>query len=355
MPQHLIDLGHKLLGDAEVASLIQNRTTIVSTTLQGFPLPSPVKLRLRLLADHAIELEKMRGEMHQGAWEKFHLRRLASGVPRGEVIRMVDVGANVGLITIAAQLFHPAPHRCLQTVAVEPVPLTYFLLRWNLWENNITELSEDDLVRSPLRSPAPALGVWPAGRARCGVLPLRFAITSNRRPVEMRLGSRSMNALVAGSMFDHVRRSVGSSGGLRDLARAGGGPPAAAARRTPGKLTAYVGTGSSSSGGGSGGSRSTPLASASSQHEHRRAWTPSVMLRDLTSKFGRGGNETIHFMKIDCEGCAHVCVCVCACAVCMRMCMCMCLHDFCCAALPCGRVHTRDCRHVCVALCGCSH
>jgi len=50
---------------------------------------------------------------------------------------MLDIGGNYGRVTIAA--FKHFPHK-LRIVAVEPVPSTYFLLRWNLWLNAVPEI-----------------------------------------------------------------------------------------------------------------------------------------------------------------------------------------------------------------------
>jgi FkbM family methyltransferase len=74
------------------------------------------------------------------------LTSLGDGVADAKMMNMLDVGGNIGLITIGAFKKHPTQMRI---VAVEPSPSTYFLLRWNLELNQIPVLSVEDFKNSP--------------------------------------------------------------------------------------------------------------------------------------------------------------------------------------------------------------
>lgn len=135
---------------------------------------------------------KLRAELGARPWRHFALDRIGRPGERFRRLpaRMLDVGANLGIITVAAHAFFwldnnltwprkRPTHRCLQGVALEPVPLTHALLRRNLRLNNIAELSVEQLQRNA---------------SACGVLPLNLAMTHDRRTVRMVLDSRSMSA-----------------------------------------------------------------------------------------------------------------------------------------------------------------
>lgn len=54
------------------------------------------------------------------------------------MLNMIDMGGNLGVITIAVFKSHPGIVRC---VVVEPVPTTYFYLELNLWLNDVPRLA----------------------------------------------------------------------------------------------------------------------------------------------------------------------------------------------------------------------
>lgn len=62
------------------------------------------------------------------------------------MLDMMDVGGNVGVVSVAA--FKKEPKR-LRVVAVEPVPSTYFLFVWNLWLNGVPRLSLQQFQENP--------------------------------------------------------------------------------------------------------------------------------------------------------------------------------------------------------------
>merc|ERR1719310_1008215 len=63
-------------------------------------------------------------------------------------MNMLDIGGNYGLVTIAAFKMHPERMRI---VTMEPMPSTYFLLKWNLYLNGIPELAFHDFQASSNR------------------------------------------------------------------------------------------------------------------------------------------------------------------------------------------------------------
>jgi len=59
------------------------------------------------------------------------------------MLSMLDLGGNYGRISIATFKQFPAN---LRVIAVEPVPSTHFLLRWNLWLNGVPELGQEEFI-----------------------------------------------------------------------------------------------------------------------------------------------------------------------------------------------------------------
>jgi hypothetical protein len=91
--------------------------------------------------DRAIEMRVVKGDAGPGYPLANDFYGLATLEGEGKM-NMLDVGANIGLITIGVFKKHPEKARI---IAVEPVPSTYLLFRWNLHVNGIPELSLEDL------------------------------------------------------------------------------------------------------------------------------------------------------------------------------------------------------------------
>lgn len=112
---------------------------------------------------------------HELRSDPYRIERL-QGIPSGTV---VDIGGNLGTFTISAVLTNPK----LQVVVFEPMPITYFFLRWNLFANNIHELSESEFF---------------AGKP--GVLALHDAVTKDGRDVEVEYSpTKSENGITSAS------------------------------------------------------------------------------------------------------------------------------------------------------------
>mmetsp|Transcript_38996 Transcript_38996/g.64229 ORF Transcript_38996/g.64229 Transcript_38996/m.64229 type:complete len:383 (-) Transcript_38996:7-1155(-) len=64
--------------------------------------------------------------------------------PKQSGINMLDLGSNYGAVSIAAFKLYPD---ILRAVAVEPIPSTFFFLRWNMWLNGVPALEVQDVEK----------------------------------------------------------------------------------------------------------------------------------------------------------------------------------------------------------------
>merc|ERR1719487_1738742 len=71
-----------------------------------------------------------------------NLEELRDRPPQSHKINMIDLGGNYGAVSIAAFKKYPSQ---LCAVSVEPIPSTYFFMRWNMWLNGVPALEESDL------------------------------------------------------------------------------------------------------------------------------------------------------------------------------------------------------------------
>ena len=101
-------------------------------------------------------------------------------LPNGSGL-VLDYGGNIGIFAVAAYLANAGTTTgsCVRVLALEPVPESYLMLRWNLLANNVPLLRHGG----------------------CGVRALNLAASQDGRNKTMLLGWRSMNAVVAGGSF----------------------------------------------------------------------------------------------------------------------------------------------------------
>jgi FkbM family methyltransferase len=78
--------------------------------------------------------------------DTYGLRSMGEQNDGSGMMNMLDVGGNMGMITIGA--FMKFPKR-MRIIVVEPMPSTNLLLRWNLHLNGIPELSPIEFYNSP--------------------------------------------------------------------------------------------------------------------------------------------------------------------------------------------------------------
>mmetsp|Transcript_3404 Transcript_3404/g.6683 ORF Transcript_3404/g.6683 Transcript_3404/m.6683 type:complete len:353 (+) Transcript_3404:97-1155(+) len=140
LPGSLQNLGISLFGsEAKVVEFLNN-TKVVPVTY------SEVDMRLAMTKDDDAAV-RFGGDGENG--EEYGLDSLLSVENDVEaafekrrdegtgMINMIDMGGNLGVITIAVFKRYPGIVRC---VAVEPVPTTYFYMELNFWLNNVPKL-----------------------------------------------------------------------------------------------------------------------------------------------------------------------------------------------------------------------
>ena len=170
LPPELREWGVRNLGAKRLAALIGN-STAVHTTMQF------------QFAHVSASSAKRRVVFHVSSLDKFGVAKLRGdltlGGPNGHYnltgfSTLVDVGANVGIVSILAWLYRSTmPDRpCLRVLAIEPTPETFLFLKLNLYVNRVPE------------------------SAVCGVTALNVAMGArpNTTRATIVIGDRSMNA-----------------------------------------------------------------------------------------------------------------------------------------------------------------
>lgn len=148
LPQHLYDLGLELFKSEAVLESVISSTSEVSTPYAG------VDVVFRLVNGDGVD-----ADCDYGLDSLMETASKSSGM-----VNMLDVGGNYGRVTIAAFKKYPEEMRI---VVAEPSPLSYFLLKWDLWLNKVTELTEEDFEDS----------------TSAGVLALNVGITGEKAKV----------------------------------------------------------------------------------------------------------------------------------------------------------------------------
>jgi FkbM family methyltransferase len=147
LPQHLHELGVQLLGSTEAVDAIVAGSDTQHITYAG----EEVLVRM-LDGDWANTTFRGEGQGQGGVGVDYGLDALRELTSEG-LLRMLDLGGNLGIASIAA--FKKYPEH-LQAIAVEPVPSTYFFLRWNMWLNDVPELNRESISEAP--------GIFPLNR-----------------------------------------------------------------------------------------------------------------------------------------------------------------------------------------------
>jgi len=127
-----------------IQGMIEN-SVVVNVTHAGVP----ISLRMNKFDDATQRLGT------EGTWSSYDLGTLgdANGNSQ-EALNMIDVGGNYGVVTIAAMKKYAEK---LRVVTVEPIPTTFFFLKWNLHINGVPEIEQAD---------------WDANNSAPGVLAL---------------------------------------------------------------------------------------------------------------------------------------------------------------------------------------
>lgn len=132
LPSEIFELGIQLLGSESLLDDLVAKSRVQTVSYAGVP----VLLRM-------LDGDLSNGTMiSEGGESVYGLEGLDGIVPSPQQrINMIDLGGNYGVVSIAA--FKKFPMR-LRAVAIEPVPSTYFFLRWNMFLNGVPALEPHD-------------------------------------------------------------------------------------------------------------------------------------------------------------------------------------------------------------------
>ena len=94
---------------------------------------------------------KIWGELRTGAWSGTQeVRKLNTSAQ--DIATIVGVGGNLGIFAaIGYRLLRKQGFRCVRILTIEPLPESYLVLKWNLWQNGVLEsppgtLNADDVA-----------------------------------------------------------------------------------------------------------------------------------------------------------------------------------------------------------------
>lgn len=160
LPPELITLGEKILG-------VQGLQDALASTQSFTGLLHNVPTQIYFSSWESPEtVELRRSELSVDEYG-------VGSVAPGSLI--VDVGGNIGDTALMACLRPGFSDSRIQVLSLEPVPLQYFYLRWNLWKNGVKILELDSWgVDNPPGSSRPA-----------GVVALNAGLSSDGKPFEM--------------------------------------------------------------------------------------------------------------------------------------------------------------------------
>jgi len=132
LPDELFDLAEKLFVTQEAIAEVIDNSVLVDVTHAG------VNMSIRMSKDD--DAVKRLGE--EGTWSSYDLETLGDeAADTKDMLNMLDIGGNYGVITIAAMKKYA---KRLRVITIEPAPKTFFFLKWNLHINGIPEIHHKD-------------------------------------------------------------------------------------------------------------------------------------------------------------------------------------------------------------------
>jgi FkbM family methyltransferase len=141
LPPHLLTLGIELLGSEDMVDYVVTHTREERVRYAG----QKVTLRM-VLGDGSNSTMKDEGGKLYGL----------DSLPKVGLINLLDLGGNYGVVSIAAYLRFPNQTRA---ITVEPIPCTYFLLRWNMHLNGVPEIGLENLAHPNAKESRPTTGM----------------------------------------------------------------------------------------------------------------------------------------------------------------------------------------------------
>jgi FkbM family methyltransferase len=151
LPQPLMELGMQVFGDEARLNTVVAEAAQISITYGDVP----IQLRI-LRGDNA---EQRLGQATEDGQEYGLDSLLALRQKKDDMVNMVDMGGNYGVVAIS--VYNKFRDR-VRAVIVEPIAVTYFFMRWNMWINDVPYLTSEELL---------------ANKTKPGVLALNAAVT----------------------------------------------------------------------------------------------------------------------------------------------------------------------------------
>jgi FkbM family methyltransferase len=141
LPPHLLQLGIELLGSEDMVDYVVTNTREERVPYAG----QTVTLRMVLGDGSNSTMEEEGGSLYG-----------IESLPKDGLINLLDLGGNYGVVSIAAYLKFPNQTRA---IAVEPIPSTYFLFRWNMHLNGVPEIGVENLAHPNPKESRPTTGI----------------------------------------------------------------------------------------------------------------------------------------------------------------------------------------------------
>jgi len=136
LPNALRLLGIETFGSKEALDKIVDESQLVNISYAG------VLLSLRFLAKDNAAWRLGQQEEDGADYGLDSLLEMRHSDK--DMVNMIDLGANNGLVTIAVYNKYPG---LVRAVIAEPVPATYFFMRWNMHLNKVPYLEKNEFVK----------------------------------------------------------------------------------------------------------------------------------------------------------------------------------------------------------------
>lgn len=137
LTSELVDLGVSLFGSREHLESVVEKSVLVPMSFAN------VQMELRIA--HGDDAN---GRLPEENGDGYGLDTLMGFQDSEGMINVVDMGGNYGAVTIAAYKKYPD---LVRSVVAEPIPATFFFLRWNMALNNVTVVDESEFTAHPRR------------------------------------------------------------------------------------------------------------------------------------------------------------------------------------------------------------
>mmetsp|Transcript_7571 Transcript_7571/g.13155 ORF Transcript_7571/g.13155 Transcript_7571/m.13155 type:complete len:358 (+) Transcript_7571:84-1157(+) len=121
LPPQLYQLGLNTMGNEQLLD------AVVANTATGKAPYGGVSLDCRMVNGDGVDADDVYG-----------VDSLDQILDKNGMMNMLDIGGNYGRVSMAA--FKRNPQK-MRVIVVEPAPSTYFLLKWNLFLNNVPDLT----------------------------------------------------------------------------------------------------------------------------------------------------------------------------------------------------------------------